>query len=290
MRRRDFITLLGGAAAAWPRGARALGGRAPGVDPVIGFLGLGTAGQNSASVAQLRYGLQHAGYIDAEMARQLTARNKRYAQINVAIEFRWANSQDSLLPRLAADLVGRKVDTIVTQGPPSVALAAKAATSTIPITFAIAEDPVKHGLVASSDRPDRNVTGVAALPADFAEKRLGLLLGLAPEAIKVGYLCDPSESAVFEDLRSDMLAAGGALGREIIVLETRRLDFEAAFATLIKERAGALIVGSHKLFAEERNRNKILELTARHKIPAMYPERAYVVKGGLMSYDADRDA
>jgi putative ABC transport system substrate-binding protein len=205
----------------------------------------------------------------------------------VAIEFRWANSQNLLLPRLAADLVGRQVDAIVAHGPSSVALAAKAATSTIPIVFAIAEDPVKCGLVASSDRPDRNVTGVAALPAGLAGKRLELLLALAPQTTKVGYLSDPSDSAVFEDAKSDMLAAGAALGAEIIVLEVRRLDFAAAFATLVEQKAGALIVGNHKIFAETRNRSKILEMAARHKIPAMYATRDYAVGGGLMSYDTD---
>jgi putative ABC transport system substrate-binding protein len=287
MRRRDFITLLGGAAAAWPRGARATGARAPGEDPVVGFLGSGSPGQNSESVAALREGLHNAGYIDAQMARQLTARGKRYAQINVATEFRWANSQDSLLPRLAADLVGRKVDVIVAQGSPSAARAAKAATSTIPIIFALAEDPVKQGLVANFDRPAGNVTGVTSVIVDLAGNRLNLLLELAPQATKVGYLSDPTEDTVFEASKSDMLVAGRALGREIIVLEVRRLDFEAAFATLVEQRAGALIVGGYKLFAEERNRKKILELTARHNIPAIYTGRGYAVKGGLMSYDTD---
>jgi putative ABC transport system substrate-binding protein len=286
MQRRDFITLLG-AAAAWPRGARALGGRPPGVDPVIGFLGFGPPGQSSVTVAQLRYGLHNAGYIDAQMARELTARGKRYDQINVAIEFRWAHSQESLLPRLAADLVRRQVDVIVTQGPPSVALAAKAATSTIPIIFAMAEDPVKYGLVAGFDRPAGNIAGVASVLADLAGNRLNLLLELAPQVTKVGYLADASESADFDDSRSDTLVAGRALGLEIIVLEVSRLDFEAAFATLVGQRADALIVGDYKRFAQERNRHKILELTARHKFPAIYPGRSYAVNGGLVSYDPD---
>jgi putative tryptophan/tyrosine transport system substrate-binding protein len=176
---------------------------------------------------------------------------------------------------------------IVAQGSPSAARAAKAATSTIPIIFALAENPVTQGLVANFDRPAGNVTGVTSVIVDLAGNRLNLLLELAPQATKVGYLCDPSEPAVFEDSRSDMLAAGRALGREIIVLEIRRLDFEAAFATLVEQRAGALIVGDYKLFAEDRNRKKILELTARHTMPAIYTGRGYAVKGGLMSYDAD---
>jgi putative ABC transport system substrate-binding protein len=284
MRRRDFITLVGGAVAAWPRAASA---RAPGAEPVVGFLGLGSSAEATQSAAQLRYGLQNAGYIDRQMAKELTARGKRYAEINVAIEFRWANSQTSLLPRLAADLVGRGVDAIVAQGPSSVALAAKAATSTIPIVFAIAEDPVKCGLLADVDRPERNVTGVASLPGILAQKRLELLLELAPLATKVGYLSDPSDSPIFEDAKSDLLAAAAASGREIIVVEVRRLDFAAAFATLAEQHAGALLIGNHKIFTDTRNRGKIWELAASHKLPTMYPGRDYAAGGGLMSYDTD---
>ncbi len=287
MKRRDFITLLGGAATVWPRRAGATGGRAPSDNPVIGFLGSGSPGQASVSVGALRLGLHKAGYIDAEMARQLDARGKRYVGVNVAIEFRWASFQDLALPQLAADLAGRHVDVIVAHGPSSVALAAKAATSTIPITFAVEEDPVKYGLVASLDRPGGNVTGVASFGAGLASKRVNLLLRLVPQATKVGYLCDPLESPVFEDSKSDMLATGRTLGREIIVLKVRRLDFEAAFATLVEQRVGALIVGNYKRFAGERNRNKLLELTARHKIPTMYPGRDYAANGGLMSYEPD---
>jgi putative ABC transport system substrate-binding protein len=254
---------------------------------VIGFLGLGSPTQASVSVRALREGLHNAGYIDAQTARQLDARGKRYVGVNAAIEFRWANFQNSLLPRLAADLVGRHVDVIVAHGSSSAALAAKAATSTIPIVFAVAEDPVKYGLVASLERPGGNVTGVAFFGADLAGKRIKLLLELAPQATKIGYLCDPSESSVFEDSRSEMLAAGPSLEREVIVLEVRRLDFEGAFKTLVEQRSGALVVGNHKLFAGERNRNKILELAARHNIPTMYPGRDYAVHGGLMSYDTD---
>jgi putative ABC transport system substrate-binding protein len=268
MIRRDFITLLGGAAAAWPLAARA---QRPAM-PVIGFLGLGSPGQNSPSVAALREGLAEAGYVAGQ---------------NVAIEFRWANFQNSLLSRLAADLVGRQVAVIITQGSPNAALAAMAATSTIPIVFVTGEDPVKYGLVASFNRPGSNVTGVTSLAAELAGKRLNLLLELVPQATKVGYLSGPSGSPVFEGLRTDMLAAGHALGREIIVLEVRRLDFEAPFETLVEQRADALIVGNYTLFGGERNRNKILELTARHKIPTMYPGRGYAVNGGLMSYDTD---
>jgi putative ABC transport system substrate-binding protein len=268
MRRRDFITLLGGAAT-WPLAARA---QQP-VTPVIGFLGLGPPRPQSPLVAALLERVAGAGYV---------------AGRNVAIEFRWANFHPPLLPRLAAELVGRQVAVIVTQGSPYAALAAKAATSTIPIVFGITEDPVKYSLVASLNRPGGNVTGRTSLGTDLAAKRLDLLLKLVPQVTKVGYLSGPSESPVFKVARSEMLAAGSALGREIIVAEVRHLDFEAAFATLVEQRAGALMVGNFTLFGtERRNRDKILELTARHKIPTMYPGRFYVINGGLMSYDAD---
>ena len=167
MRRRDFIALLGGAAAAWPLGARAAVG-----DPVIGFLGSGAPAANSVPVASFRQGLFEAGYVDGVMARQLTARGKRYAAVEVAIEFRWANSQESQLPRLAADLVRRQPAVIVTQGGSSAALAAKAATTAIPIIFVTADDPVKSGLVASLHRPGGNVSGVTSLRPDIPQARL----------------------------------------------------------------------------------------------------------------------
>jgi putative ABC transport system substrate-binding protein len=180
LRRRDFITLLGGAAAAWPAAARAqqLTG------PVIGYLGLGSPDQNSPSVAAFREGLAEAGYV---------------ADQNVAIEFRWANFQQSLLPLLAADLVRRQVAVIVATGSPNAALAAKAATSTIPIVFSTGSDPVKYGLVASFNRPGGNVTGVNFLSAELGGKRLDLLLQLLPQATTVGYLSAGRGSLVFED-------------------------------------------------------------------------------------------
>jgi putative tryptophan/tyrosine transport system substrate-binding protein len=271
LRRREVIKLLGGAAAAWPLMVRA---QQP-VTPVIGFLGLSPPRPKSPLVAALLEGVADAGYVAGQ---------------NVAIEFRWANFQAPLLPGLAAELVGRQVAVIVTQGSPYAALAAKAATSTIPIVFEISEDPVKYGLVASLNRPGGNVTGITSLAADLAAKRLDLLLKLVPQVTKIGYLSGPSESPVFEASRSDMFAAGRALGREIIVLEVRRLDFEAAFATAVEQGVGALMVGNYTLFGDRRNRDKILELAAHHKIPAMYPGRSYVNNGGLMSYDRDIQA
>ena len=266
--RREFITLVGGAAA-WPLAAHA---QQPAM-PVIGFLGIGSSVPTSAFEAAFRQGLAEAGYVPGQ---------------NVAIEFRWANYQHSRLPQLAADLVGRKVAVIVTTGSPYAALAAKAATSTIPIVFAVSEDPVQYGLVTSLSRPGGTVTGMTSLTAELAGKQLNLLLELIPQATTIAYLSGPSSSPIFEDRKSDMLAAGRALGREIIVLEVRRLDFDAAFATLVEQRADALIVGAFSVFLNpSRNRDKILELAARHKITAMYPSRVYAVQGGLMSYDSD---
>jgi putative tryptophan/tyrosine transport system substrate-binding protein len=226
-----------------------------------------TTGAKHAAFLQ---GLAQAGYVPGR---------------NLTIEFRGANFNDSVLPRLAADLVARKVDVIVTLGSPYAAVAAKAATSTIPIVFMLDEDPFDYGLVASFNRPGGNVTGVTFLTADLMGKRLNLLLELVPQATTVGYLCPASRAAIVEARKNDMLAAGHALGREILVLEVRREDFETAFATAIERRVGALIVGNYTLFGGVvSNRNKILELAARHKIPAMYTDRRYSRNGGLMSY------
>jgi putative tryptophan/tyrosine transport system substrate-binding protein len=282
MRRRDFITLLGAAAAAWPRGARAAAG-----DPVIGFLGSGAPDPNSLPVASFRQGLLEAGYIDAAMARQLTARGKRYAAVDVAIAFRWVNFQESLLPRLAAELVRRQPAVIVTQGSASAALAAKAATTTIPIVFVTTDDPVKSGLVGNLDRPGGNVSGVTSLRPDIPRTRLELLLELVPQARKVGYLTASADAPGSEDATSGIVAAGRALGREIIVLEARGRDLEAAFAHLVAQGASALMVDSSASFAEDRNRNRIVQLVTRHKMPAIYPGRSFAASGGLMSYDAD---
>jgi putative tryptophan/tyrosine transport system substrate-binding protein len=282
MRRRDFITLLGAAAAARPFGARAAAG-----DPVISFLGSGAPIPNSQTVASFRQGLFEAGYVDGVMARQLAARGKRYAAVDVAIEFRWANFQESLLPRLAADLVRRQPAVIVTLGSSSAALAAKAATATIPIVFVSADDPVRSGLVGSLERPGGNVSGVTTLSPDIVQSRLELLLALVPQAGKVGYLSAPSGSPASEDAKSGLAEAGRTRGREIIVLEVRDREFEAAFASLVAKQAGALMVEDAALFAGGRNRTKILELAARHKIPTIYPARGYAVAGGLMSYDSD---
>jgi putative tryptophan/tyrosine transport system substrate-binding protein len=264
MRRREFIAGFG-SAAAWPLVARA---QQPTV-PVMGHLDY--ARTPLTSMRPFLEGLAQAGYVPGR---------------NLAIEFRGANFQYSSLPRLAADLVAHRVTVIVTTGGVSATLAAKAATSTTPIVFMLNEDPMEYGLVASLNRPGGNVTGVTFLTAELMPKRLNLLLELVTQATTVGYLCPASDARIVRDRIRDMLAAGRALEREIVVLEVRRLDFEAAFATLVEQRVGALVVGNYTLFVSPSNRDKILELAARQKVPAMYPGRLYAVNGGLMSYGA----
>jgi putative ABC transport system substrate-binding protein len=267
LRRREFIAGLGGAAI-WPLAARA---EQPAI-PVIGWLAAGRVPPDSPGGINRAFldGLAQAGYV---LGR------------NLAIEFRAANFQNSIQPRLAAELVARKVAVIVTVGGPGVAVAAKAATSTIPIVFMLDEDPIEYGLITSFNRPGGNVTGVTLLTAELMGKRLNLLLLLAPQATTVGYLCPATGAPIVQARISEMLAAGRALGREIIVLEVRRLDFETAFATLVEQRVGALVVGNYTLFAAvPSNRDKILELAARHKVPTIYTDRRYSANGGLMSY------
>jgi putative ABC transport system substrate-binding protein len=268
MRRRDFITLLGGgAAAALPLAARA---QQSGM-PVIGFLGfgLGSSTSNGGAPSEFLRRLDEAGYV---LGR------------NLAIEFRWANYYESLLPIQTVDLLRRQVAVIVTTGSPHAARAAKDTTSTIPIVFVIDEDPVKYGLVASFNRPGGNVTGVTMLTTELTGKRLNLLLELVPGATKMGYLSAPGPA--LEERRDNALAAGRALGREIIVTEVRNLRFEAAFGFLAEQQARGLLVGNYTLFSQERYRDKILELAALHKIPAIYPSRDFAASGGLMSYAA----
>jgi len=264
--RRELLVALGGTAAAWPLAARA---QQPAM-PVIGFLGLGSPRPMGRLVAAFRQGLAKAGYVEGQ---------------NVAIEFRWADfSQSARLPALAAELVHRQVAVIFTGGFGGPAFAAKAATSTIPIVFAYGGDPVKGGLVASLSHPGGNVTGVTAINAELVSKWLSLAGDLVPQATTVGFLSVSSYLAFYEDQKSQILAAARALGRQVIILETRSdLDYEAAFKTLVQREAGALIVGPFAF----RNTNEILALAARYKIPTIYPRRDYVEAGGLMSYAAD---
>jgi len=268
MRRRKFITLLGGAAA-WPLAARAQ----QSAMPVIGFLDIRSAAENTRLIAEFRQGLAEAGYVEGR---------------NVAIEFRWAEGHYDRLPALAGDLVRRQAAVIVATGALGTALAAKAATSTIPIVFMQGADPVKYGLVASFNRPGGNVTGVVFRSIEIASKRLDFLSELVPQATTVAYLSGGASFLTFEEQKSNMLAAANTLRRQVIVLECRSEgDFDAAFASLVERGAGAFIVGVFPLFYELRNRDRIIALAAHHKLPAMYPHRMYPVAGGLMSYSTD---
>jgi putative tryptophan/tyrosine transport system substrate-binding protein len=261
--RREFIALLGGAAAACPIAARA---QQPAM-PVVGFLNWGSARLSGRVVAAFRAGLAEVGFAEPQ---------------NVSIELRWAGTQSERLPALAAELVQRKVAVIVAGGFGGPILAAKAATTTIPIVFAYGGDPVKTGLVESLNHPGGNVTGVTTNNAELGGKWLSLVGDLVPRAASVGFLS--ADSSYSEDQKSQMLAAARVLGRQIIILEPRGdHEYEMAFKTLAAREAGALIVGPFAF----RNIDKIVTLAARYKMPTIYPRRDYVEAGGLMSYAAD---
>src|SRR5215467_7411722 len=264
IRRREFIILLVGEAA-WPLAARA---QQSGVIPVIGFLDPTSPDAFPPGVAEFRRGLEEAGYVEGR---------------NVTIEYRWAEGQFDRLPQLAADLVERRVAVIVAFGGVAAALAAKGATSTIPIVYSGGADPVKYGLAASLNQPGGNITGVTSIVNELAGKRLQLLRELVPQATTIGYLVD-NQTETPHVLTSDLLAAARALGLQVIFLKCRGdSDFEAAFATLVLRQPSALVVSAFPLAFN--NRPKILALAARHKIPAIYAQSQYAREGGLMSYD-----
>jgi putative tryptophan/tyrosine transport system substrate-binding protein len=260
MRRREFITLLGGtAAAAWPRAARA---QQPAM-PVIGFLH--PSSTDTARLRPFRQGLKDAGFIEGE---------------NVAIEYRWADDQADRLPALAAELVQRRVAAI--GGIPS-ALAAKA--TTIPIVFLVGIDPVRLGLVASLARPGGNLTGINAFNTELAAKRLELLRELVPGAIRIAVLVDPTNVPGTDSTLRDVGAAARAMGLQIHVLKaSSSLELDAAFATLMSERSDALFVGSTPFLFDRRV--QLAQLAARHAVPAIYQDRHHAEVGGLMSYGA----
>jgi putative tryptophan/tyrosine transport system substrate-binding protein len=263
VKRREFIALLGGAAA-WPLAAHAQ--QVP--MPVIGFLGNGRP--NPRVVAAFREGLAEAGYVEGR---------------NVAVEYRWANTQERRLGELAADLVRLQVRVIVVFGSAAAAFAAKRATATIPIVLAGGTDPVTYGLVTSLNRPGGNITGITFISIELSGKRFELLCEMLPQTTTVAYLSAGS-TMMFEEEVSNMRAAARALGRQVIVLEARNdQEVEPAFATLVQRSAGALIVGVAPYL--EYSDNKILAAAALHKIPAIYPHRGWVFRGGLMSYGAN---
>ena len=263
MRRRNFISLVGGAVA-WPLASRA---QQPAM-PVIGFLRPGSPEPNAHLVAAFRRGLDETGYVEGR---------------NVSVEYRWAHNDDDRLPELAADLVRLRVSVIVAPGSTTAAVAAKSATKTIPIVFSGGGDPVQTGLVASLNRPGGNVTGVSSMSGDLGAKRLGLLQELVPRAERFVLLVNPNNPFA-EAYVTDVRTAAAAIGRrqiEVLTASTSH-DIDIAFATLVKGRADALLIGPDPLFVSRRL--QLATLATRHAVPAIYPFREDAEAGGLMSY------
>jgi putative ABC transport system substrate-binding protein len=265
MRRRDFITLLGGAAT-WPASARAR----QAAMPVVGFLHSGTRDAFANDVAGFRQGLKETGYIKGQ---------------NVAIEYRWGDSQNDRLPALAADLVGHRV-AVITPADTASALAAKAATPTIPIVFSLGADPLKFGLVTSLNRPGGNVTGATFFASVLGAKRLELLHEMVPKATTIAFLVNP-RSPNAEPETSDMQEAARSLGNQTVIFRASiASELETGFATFVQQRAGAVIVAADPFFDSQRD--QLVALAARHALPTMYFVQGFVTAGGLMSYGASK--
>jgi putative tryptophan/tyrosine transport system substrate-binding protein len=262
MRRRAFIKVLGGAAM-WPLAARAQ----QAAIPAVGFLSGRSPGESASAEAAFRQGLKESGYVEGQ---------------NVHIAFRWAEGRNDRLSALAAGLVDIRVAVIAAAGGTAVLLAAKAATSTIPIVFVSGEDPVRFGLVASLNRPGGNATGVSMFLSEMEAKRLALLHELVPTATLIGVLVNPSGPSIDTQLR-DVNSAARALGRQIqIVNATNERELDAAFASLAQRKAGALHIAASAYFTSRRD--QIVALAAQHAIPAIYDQREFPMAGGLMSY------
>jgi putative ABC transport system substrate-binding protein len=267
MRRREFITLLGGAAAAWPLTARAQ----QSAMPVIGFVNGGSSDASLANAVAFRKGLNETGYVEGQ---------------NVMVEYHWLDGQYARLPSLMADLVRRRVAVIATPGATPAALAAKAATTTIPIVFGVAEDPVRLGLVTSLARPGGNATGINFFVQEVVAKRLGLLHEMVPNAVRTGVLVNPANAASTEATLRDVPDAARAIGLQIQVLNASTgREIETAFATLVRERTDALLVAADGFLTSRRV--QFATFAARYAIPAAYSNRQVVEAGGLMSYGTD---
>jgi putative ABC transport system substrate-binding protein len=271
LHRRDFITLLRGAAFAWPLAGRA---QQPKVS-VIGYLSSGSPDALRDRVAAFQRGLNESGFVEGR---------------NVAIEYRWADNQYDRLPELAADLLRQRVTVIIAPGGLPATRAARALTATIRIVFSTSTDPVQAGVVASLNRPGGNVTGVTDMSVDLAGKQLGLLHELLPGAARFALLVNPG-GGVAEPTIAEAQAAASAIGKPIEVLRARtNSEIDAAFASTAQKGVDALLIGTNVLFNSRRT--QLAVLAARYRMPTMYPQREYTVAGGLMSYGpslADRE-
>jgi putative ABC transport system substrate-binding protein len=262
MNRREFVASLGGAVVAWP-----LGVRAQATNPVIGFLSSVSAASISRAMTGFRQGLKDIGFVEGQ---------------NVAIEYRWADGRDERLPLLVAELIHRDVAVIVATGGGSSAKAAKAATSTIPIVFSAAADPVQLGLVSSLSRPNGNATGVHVLATLLEGKRLGLLHELLPTVASIAILVNPNTPGADDQVR-EVEAAARAIAKQVSILRaSNEAEIEAAFAELARVKAGGLLVAADPFLTLQRQR--LVELAARGAIPAIYEFRDFPIAGGLMSY------
>jgi ABC-type uncharacterized transport system substrate-binding protein len=265
--RREFITLLGGAAAGpsllWPLAAHA---QQPAI-PVVGFISTASAEPFAHPLAAFRKGLSGAGFTEGQ---------------NVAIEYRWAEGRYDRLPVFAAELIGRQVAVLVALGGDPAALAAKAATTTVPVVFGTGGDPVAAGLVASLSRPGGNLTGVTLLTTMLGAKRIGLLRELVPKADPIAILINPNSPVSPLQLQDAMEGASQVGVRLVVLNASDESHFEPAFATLVAQRAGALMIGSNQFFNSRRD--QLVALAARHQVPTVYEFREFVAAGGLMSY------
>jgi putative ABC transport system substrate-binding protein len=267
VKRREFITLVGGGGLLLATKARRARAQQPAV-PVIGFLGSASPDRWVGRMRAFHQGLSETGYAESR---------------NVAMEYRWAEGQNDQLGPLAAELVSRQVTVIVAPGSTPAALAAKAATTTIPIVFEVASDPVELGLVTSLARPGGNITGVISLSAEVAAKRLELLHELVPTSAVVGLLVNPTNPNLADFTTKNLRAAARSLGLEMHVLHaSAERDFETVFATLLQLRAGALVIGADPFFTSRLE--QLAALTLRHAVPTVYQFREFTAAGGLMSY------
>jgi len=266
LRRREFITLLGGAAATWPLAARAQQQQLP----VIGILSSRSQATDALLLAVIRQGLNDTGFVEGR---------------NVSIEYRWAEGNYNRLAAFAADFVGRKVAVIVTIGGDVAALAAKAATATLPVVFTVATDPVRSGLVSSLHRPGGNLTGHSGFLTEVQPKRLGLLRELRPDATSIGVLVNPNVAYIDAQL-NDIRSSAASIGREIVILNASTIaEIDAAFATLRQMRTDVLSVAVDPFFFDRAS--QIVVLAARHAMPALYFRREFAAVGGLMSYGSN---